>query len=176
MHVYFHSLTYLNEMMAGAYLAYSIKQNNKIIQFVRSFNWKQSLIFYFFIPLFFVAYFFLDKMCNGIANNILYVIMRMLFIIHCCLLVADQLFNINSIFNLANKKLVVYTGKISYGLYCYHGFVISFGTIGFKKSGIILHPLLSTFILLIITFIIASFSYRYIEKPFLKLKDKLRRI
>ena len=84
--------------------------------------------------------------------------------------------NIKPVINLSNKKLLVYTGKISYGLYCFHGFVISFVILLLKKTGLILPNIVSGFIFLLLTFLLATLSYYFIEKPFLNLKDKLRKV
>ncbi|MBP6432874.1 MAG: acyltransferase, partial [Ferruginibacter sp.] len=170
---YFHSLTYLNEMMAGAYLAYAIRYNKKIIQYIKKLTIKYEIGIYLFIPLFFVTYFFLNRFFIGVGNNILYVIMRLIFITHSCVLVAHQFINVNSVFNLKKCTFFIYSGKISYGLYCYHGFVITFGTLAINKFKFTIHPFLTTILLLAITFFVATLSYTFLEKPFLKMKNKL---
>lgn len=66
---------------------------------------------------------------------------------------------------------LVYFGRISYGLYVYHGFVIECSHTFFEptiQSLRIPGGLLA--VQLLVTVIIASISYRFLEKPFLKLK------
>lgn len=78
---------------------------------------------------------------------------------------------------LQNSK-IIYVGKISYGLYIYHNFVpyintsiaekFNFKPLIYMNSNIILSLILN----IIITFLIASFSWRFIENPINKLKNK----
>ncbi|HEX4958217.1 MAG TPA: acyltransferase [Lacibacter sp.] len=85
-------------------------------------------------------------------------------------------------------RWIVFTGRISYGIYVYHGFIsyyltvyffdpiwksIPFDTFGtFGKVGY--HPwLLKLPLYTIITIVIAFVSYKFIEAPILKLKDRL---
>jgi peptidoglycan/LPS O-acetylase OafA/YrhL len=88
---------------------------------------------------------------------------------------------------LSNSR-IVFTGRISYGIYVYHGFINyyltvylfdpvwesipfdTFSVLGKLKyhSWLIKLPLYT-----IITIIIASLSYKYLESPILKLKDHL---
>jgi peptidoglycan/LPS O-acetylase OafA/YrhL len=57
-------------------------------------------------------------------------------------------------------RTLVYLGRISYGLYVYHG------------PAIIISPLVSP----AITFVLAAASYRYFESPFLRLKQHFERL
>ncbi|MAT45663.1 MAG: acyltransferase [Anaerolineaceae bacterium] len=65
---------------------------------------------------------------------------------------------------------LVKIGVISYGLYLWHapiGVIIDQSTMGWS-------PTVMTFIKLILTFIAASSSYYFLEKPILKLKNKFK--
>ncbi len=75
---------------------------------------------------------------------------------------------------LLEMKFMRYMGKISYGLYVYHFPVIWFVT-RIRDLGITDEPIAKLLTLLIsfpLTLLIASLSYRYIEKPILDLKDR----
>lgn len=83
--------------------------------------------------------------------------------------------NKNTIISLENK-VMSYLGKISYGLYIYHVFVIVFiinalRTFAPQISGTAYH-----IILYILTFVLSvavtAFSYNYFEKPLLAFKDR----
>jgi peptidoglycan/LPS O-acetylase OafA/YrhL len=174
--IYFHTLTYLIDMMVGAFAALSIQKNNFIIKFARSFAGVKSYLFYFFLPLLLIIYFILDKAVTGISNDLLSVTFRFIFIIYCGVVIIDQMINVKPVVNLANTKFLIYTGKISYSLYSYHGVVITAGLIIVQKNHIVLPSLIQAIILLAATFGVASFSYIFIEKPFLKIKDKLSRV
>jgi peptidoglycan/LPS O-acetylase OafA/YrhL len=73
------------------------------------------------------------------------------------------------------SKPVVYLGKISYGLYIYHGMCVP---ISFQIAGRLLHrwnhinPLAIVSISLPLTILCAVTSYRFFETPFLRLKDR----
>jgi peptidoglycan/LPS O-acetylase OafA/YrhL len=66
-----------------------------------------------------------------------------------------------------------YLGKISYGLYIYHlpiiWFALDIQELGLKES--IVKPT-ATIIAFFGTLLIASITYRFMEKPLLKLKDR----
>jgi peptidoglycan/LPS O-acetylase OafA/YrhL len=71
------------------------------------------------------------------------------------------------------NKFIIYGGKISYGVYLYHKVIPILVESSLRSIGII-HPS-SRFVLIIsiaLTFIVAHFSWIYIEKPILKLKDR----
>lgn len=84
----------------------------------------------------------------------------------------------------ATNPVIVYLGKISYGLYLYHGpfpFILAFFDAALYKiapqfsiynSLTNLPHTLRSFIWLVYLVIIASISYYLIEKPFNKLKEK----
>jgi peptidoglycan/LPS O-acetylase OafA/YrhL len=73
------------------------------------------------------------------------------------------------------SKPVVYLGKISYGLYVYHGMCLP---VAFGVTGRILHrwdhlnPVMLYSITLPLTILCAVVSYRFFETPFLRLKDR----
>jgi peptidoglycan/LPS O-acetylase OafA/YrhL len=173
--IYFHTLTYLFDMMAGAYAAYCVNKNNHISQWTLKLIGFKSLLFYFFLPIFFFFCYFIDKSLTGQLNNVFTVVMRFGFIIYCCLVIIDQMINPKKVLNFSKRAFLVYIGKISYGLYCFHGFVITFCGLILKKYQIEIPSFLWALILLLITIFIASISYRFFEKPFLNLKEKLAR-
>ncbi len=77
--------------------------------------------------------------------------------------------------NLENRVLN-YLGKISYGIYMYHFMVIPFVLWVFKRylisdSGIIENIVIYCFTVSL-TILISGLSYRFIEKPFIKMKSK----
>jgi peptidoglycan/LPS O-acetylase OafA/YrhL len=173
--IYFHTLTYVADMMIGAFAAYSIAQNNWVVNVVGRLKGKASFLFYLILPILLVFFFFIDKNTSELANDFAALLFKFLFSFYIGLVIIDQMVNSNNITSLSGKKFLIYSGKISYGLYCFHGIVITFGMLLLKKSGLVLPSIVNTILLLIATFAIASLSYTIIEKPFLKLKDKLNR-
>lgn len=67
-------------------------------------------------------------------------------------------------------------GKLSYGIYMYHVVVIYFVMIafdmrGFRNDTLLFNVILHT-VVIVITLIVSHYSYRYFEKPFLRLKER----
>ena len=79
---------------------------------------------------------------------------------------------------------LVYLGKISFGLYVFHNLAFAFVTaganaIGLVKSGpghVLTNEVISVFVILPVTLMVtigaASLSYRYLETPFLRQKER----
>jgi len=70
---------------------------------------------------------------------------------------------------LFNNKLLIYLGKISFGLYIYHWLILEKMNPFFKNSSSVIQ-LLGILIIFLITVLIAALSYELFEKRFLKLK------
>ncbi len=76
------------------------------------------------------------------------------------------------------QPFLMYLGAISYGIYMYHMLVDYCLRLLFPKLNVLHLPkagliMLYYFLLVSITLVVAAFSYRYIEKYFLSLKDRL---
>ena len=170
--IYFNTLTYIIDMMAGAYAAFCITQNNALVNYIKHLNKNKIYWYYISMPVLFVLYYFTDNAATELFKEFLPEIFRLFFIAYVSLVIIEQMVNVSSGLNLSKNKLLIYTGKISYGLYCIHGMVISFGIMALKKMSFKLPGLIEAFILLLITFALASISYVVIEKPFLKLKGR----
>jgi peptidoglycan/LPS O-acetylase OafA/YrhL len=97
-----------------------------------------------------------------------YFFLNYLFALLIYLVVREKMF-----VRFLDTKVMCYIGKISYGLYIYHyatiWFVMRIRDFGLQES--IAKPL--TLVLsAIVTFTLAHFSYKYLEKPILDLKDR----
>jgi peptidoglycan/LPS O-acetylase OafA/YrhL len=170
---YFNSLTYLIDMMIGAFTAFSILKNNSLVRFISAINSKRILFYYLSLPILFFIYFLFNNYFDRMMKDIVELLFRLLFISYCGFLIIHQLINENSRLSLSRSFFLIYTGKISYGLYCFHGIVISLGIVVLPKLPFSIPLFFWALILLAITFIISAISYQFIEKPFLKLKSKI---
>ena len=87
--------------------------------------------------------------------------------------------NPHSVLKLENKVLN-YLGQISFGLYMYHELVIGLSIRFLKNLSLNFNKIGPNFILysfaLLLTIGVASLSYYFLEKPFLKLKTRFSRI
>lgn len=84
--------------------------------------------------------------------------------------------NISLLSTLFRNKLLGYFGKISYGLYVYH---VASIWLAYKITDLLVpperllvYPLTVLLLGLIITLLVSMLSYQFLEKPFLRLKEK----
>jgi peptidoglycan/LPS O-acetylase OafA/YrhL len=82
-----------------------------------------------------------------------------------------------SLFEAGRSKVISYLGKVSYGIYCFQGFVLPIYTKKllphFLGSGALLKVFVIPSLLFIITGLLASFSYHYFESKFLRLTERV---
>ena len=64
------------------------------------------------------------------------------------------------------NRFLTYTGTISYGLYLLHKIPLDVS----KEIHADRHPVLSIFVILVASYVLAAISYTVLEKPFLRLK------
>jgi peptidoglycan/LPS O-acetylase OafA/YrhL len=173
---YFHTLTYLFDFAVGILAAFAIHHKFPFTIWFSRKSRTVSVLFLLIIPAFFIALFCIKNFTQPGFAPWLDVIGRYLFIIYTGLFIIDQMVDERTVLNLKKSKFLVYTGKISYGLYCFHGIVLTFGAVLLQKLDITLPVIVKALGFLGVNYLVAAASYRYIESPFLKLKDKLRRI
>jgi peptidoglycan/LPS O-acetylase OafA/YrhL len=77
--------------------------------------------------------------------------------------------------NCLESKFFIYLGKISYGLYMYHQMAMVFVINMLIKFGL-LNNIAMYILSIILTIFISGLSYKFFEKPFLKMKNNLREI
>ena len=69
-------------------------------------------------------------------------------------------------------RALVHLGRISYGLYVFHAFALHLCTQRIHISGQFQEWLLRSSAAFLLTVVLAMLSYRYLEMPFLRLKDR----
>ncbi len=172
----FNTLTYLFDFATGILAAVLLHRGNFIIGFFKKISKANSILFLVSLPVIFVVLFCALEFTPPSFAPWLDVLGRYIFIIYVGLFIIEQMVNEHSILKLRSQRFLIYTGKISYGLYCYHGIVLTFGIIAFQKLNISMPVVLRAFVFLLIIYIVSATSYSFIEKPFLRLKDKMRRV
>jgi peptidoglycan/LPS O-acetylase OafA/YrhL len=96
-----------------------------------------------------------------------------LYLNYICVLLIYQVVKEKLFLRVLDNKFLSYLGKISYGLYVYH-FAIVWFVRRIRDFGIpepIAKPL-TLVISAVLVYIVASLSYKYLEKPILDLKDR----
>jgi peptidoglycan/LPS O-acetylase OafA/YrhL len=97
----------------------------------------------------------------------LYHLIPMLFF---TFVIAEQNFGKNSFFKISTVPLLSWLGKISYSIYLLHMVAINMIFLLFANSGDFV--VVKAISAVILTVILAHLSYKYIESPFLRLKNK----
>lgn len=173
---YYNTLIYLFDFAVGILVAYWLHKDNRTIAQFKKMSNTQNFLFLLLFPVLFFMMFCVNYFAAGLFGGWTDIMLRYLFVIYTGFFIIDQMVNEKPVLKLAKSRFLVYTGKISYGLYCFHGIVLTFGLYFLQKMEIYPAAFLRTILLLVVNFIIAAISYQFIEKPFLKVKDRLRRI
>lgn len=164
--LYFHTFSVMADLAIGGLMGYFFTKE-KILIYFKKIPYKVNVLIYLAI---FILYFNPELLTypDSIVFN------RIIFDFFWAYIILDQCFAVNPIYNMGNLKLISKFGKISYGLYMLHPIAILFLDIIFK----LLHInnafliLIKGIIALPLSIFIAELSYNYIERPFLKLKEK----
>ena len=164
----FHTVSALGNFGIGAITAILAFKNPHFINKLQSLTRNTIILFYLIIFTFFIL------MPVLLENDFFIVIQRVLFSIFFSFIILEQTYCYNSIFKVSRIKYFNFFGKISYGLYCYHGIMI---TIILQMGGFLKESLLNSLFLLpilifISTLLISYFSFRFYEAKFLKFKSK----
>ena len=172
----FHTLTYLFDFAAGILAAYFLQREFAFVSWFKNAGKGRSFLFLLILPVLFILLFFvMDAAPAGFAPW-LDLTGRYLFIIYVAFFIIDQMVNDHAVLKLGSSGFLVYTGKISYGLYCFHGIVLTFGLLALERLDIVMPVILRVFVFLALNYLVSAVSYRFIESPFLHLKNRLRRV
>ncbi|MDQ6903730.1 MAG: acyltransferase [Bacteroidota bacterium] len=173
---YFNSLTYLFDFGCGALAGLLIFKHNFIVSRFKNFSELKTIFFYCYLPFHFIFFYILNENSAGISNDLVALVCRYLFIIYIALFIIEQMINIHRTKILERSRFLIFTGKISYGLYCYHGISIMFLNLLVEHFKLGISNWIMVLIYFSLNYLVATISYFYLESPFLKLKSKWRRI
>lgn len=168
--LFFHTISALGNFGVGGIAAYIAFHRKPL--FIHLIGRKKifNLFFYLLLILSIVFYHQLNDF------KLFTVFSRIYFSLLFAYYIIEQAFGKHRLFNPGKNKLLNHLGKISYGLYCFHGVVItvlikSLGFFNYTEThwhSYLIYPL----IILITTIVIAHISFTYYENYFLKLKNK----
>ncbi len=166
-----HTLSCIGDMALGGLGAWCILETTTFKQKVTEMP--LTLIIGIYAAFIFV-YVFRDEFL--LSTYGLRVIERFIISAIMLLIILEQCYARNSFYKMKNFKIPTRLGVITYGLYCLHFIIISL-TLGATKllglnDAVWKVVFLETIAGLLITIAVSLISYRFFEKPFLKLKDK----
>jgi len=170
--LYYNSLNWIGNFSIGSLLAYSAMKGGKNFDSLKRIPKPFSALVYllFALNLIFYNYIYSSEMMT--------ILERLIGSLFFAFILFDQTFNENCLFNLSTSNKLRYLGKISYGLFCYHGLVLllfsrfieHFGWLNVPLYVFLINPLI-TFAL---TVLISAISYEYVEKPIMRLRYKIK--
>jgi peptidoglycan/LPS O-acetylase OafA/YrhL len=165
-----HTLSCIGDMSIGAFGAWAVNFENVKRVF---YNLKKYKIVFLYVVF---AIIFLFRQELFFDNYILRIFERPFIALVIICIILEQNYSKNSFYKMGKFKHLSKLGVITYGLYCLH-FVGILITLTFMKKinlndNLWMVLLVETMLSLGLTIIIAKISYRYLERPFLKLKEK----
>lgn len=168
--LYFHTFSAFGNFGIGSLIALMAFNQTKLFEIIKGLSFFTSIIIYCVLVLSVIFY------SQIFCFSYLIIFERLFYSLIFGYIIIEQAFCCRPYFQLGRLKVLSFLGKISYGLYCYHGIVITlfvyalnaFSIAENKYATILIYPIF----ILIITIAVAAFSYKYLEKIFLKLKNK----
>jgi peptidoglycan/LPS O-acetylase OafA/YrhL len=173
---YFHTFSVLIDLLIGGLFAYGVKYSKRLMNLFEKSNTITHLIL--FSLTFFILYFGTSSLLGEYNNSLGRLITSIMF----GLIIASQSLTKNkSILNLGNFKFGNNWGKLTYGIYLLHPIAITMVDVtcrvlhfDYKKT--FYSEFGMAIIMLILTFFLSKFSYKFYEMKFLKLKRKYQNV
>jgi peptidoglycan/LPS O-acetylase OafA/YrhL len=169
--IFYHTFSVMSDLVIGAWLAWwsftkSLKQEES-----DSLSKKYSVLIYL---LGLTLILFRKEL---FVAPILVMLERLIFSLFFAFIIFDQTFAKTSLLKIGSFEKISFWGKFTYGLYCLHIPAMVF-TEGFAMMGeihesawwVFYGKTISTFLL---SLIFCRLSFRYLERPFLRLKEAL---
>ncbi len=168
--IYYHTFSVFSDMVLGGLLAWLAFYHKGFMDAMKKMP-KAAIIITYICGMGIIL--FNDKIFTSSSTVF---IERFIYSLFFAFVIAEQNFATHSFYKLSNSKFLSRWGNYTYGLYCLH-------TIGLLAAHILsekilkLHgpwPIMLTdfTVGLGLSMLMAWLSYRYFEKPFLRLKDK----
>ena len=168
--LYFHTFSVLGNFGVGVLIAHIAQRRNLVFNWLKNRSITFSSLVYF---IFFGSLIYYNEL-NEIDS--FRVISRLYFSILFGYIIFEQCFLKQRFLSFGKNRFINYLGKISFGLYCYHGVVITIliktlERLNFEETlwhVFLVYPL----IVLIASIGLSALSYKYFEGFFLKLKRR----
>lgn len=164
----FHTASALGNFGIGALTAILAFKHQYFLDKLKSLSRNKILFIYVTIFTFFIL------MPVLLENDFFIIIQRVLFSIFFSFIILEQTYCANSIIKVSRIRYFNFFGKLSYGLYCYHGIMI---TVVLQVNELFMESLIISLVLypsliFVSTLLVSYVSFRFYELKFLKLKYK----
>lgn len=171
--LYFNTLNWVPHFVLGSLIAYVAINGGKV------FNKLKALPRPIIITIYFIFIINLIRYNSIYSSTFMTIIQRHMDALFFAFIIFEQNFCDNRVFNLGSSERINYLGKISYGLFCYHGLVLLVFTRVLEPLDIINNSI-SVFVItpvltFAITLLVSIGSYKYIEQPLMSLKNRFKR-
>ncbi len=165
---FYDTINYIPNFIVGAYLAKISITKNTLFANLKKLTSSFWIGLYLFT---FTILFFYNSIFTNQLEHFKHIVLSILF----AFIIFENSFREKSIFAFGQNKILSYLGKISFGLYCWHGLVITLIKKAMERIGhvdteidvFVLYPIIT----LILTVGISILSFELFEKRFLKLKQ-----
>lgn len=167
----YHTLSCIGDMAIGAIGAWLINISDRFKKHIVDLSKIQiGLVYVAFLSVFF----FREEILFG--NFTIRIFERMFIAVIIIMIILEQSFSLNSLFKMSSLKRISNLGTITYGLYCFHfiGILVAISLTKYFALNTHLWQVffIDTVLALVITIGFSKLSYKYFERPFLKLKEK----
>lgn len=166
-----HTLSCIGDMTVGAFGAWLISEYGGVKTTFQNLSKTKIFLLYLFAG---VIFFFRTELFHEIFA--IKIFERIIIGIVFLSIIFEQNYSEKSFFKFSNFQIISRLGKISYGLYCLHFVGILVAITLTRKITFIPEfwkvILLDTSLALLITIVLSSISYKFIESPLLRIKTK----
>lgn len=170
--LYFNSLSWIGTFAGGGLLAYFCINKGKVFERIKNLpRWVIIAIYFLFI----LNFAFYKQLY---ASDFMTAIERLSATLFFGFMIFEQAFCEKHLFQLGTIPFMSYLGRISYGLFCYHGLVILVYEQLTQHINGIDNPwavfLINPVVIFVLTIIISAISYKYFERPIMSLRHKYK--
>lgn len=168
--LHFNSLSWVGNFAAGGLLAYCCINRKNVFEKLKKIPlWVIAIIYTLFIfDLAFYKYIYM--------SDVMTVLERLIATFFFGFMIFEQTFCEKHLFQFGKIPVFNYLGRISYGLFCYHGLVILFYAYYTRQIQGINSPLavfvINPIVIFALTITISALSYKYFERPIMALRHK----
>ena len=168
--LYFHTFSIVGNFGVGILVAYLAQQKNQLFTWLVNRSNVFSSVIYLVL---FASLIYFNELNEW---NTFRVFSKLYFSLLFGYIIFEQCFSKYRFLSFGQNRIIKYLGKISFGLYCYHGVVVTvlikvLERFNFQETFwhvFLLYPL----IILFVSIGLSAISYKYFEGYFLKLKNK----